>query len=94
MRPSSELGGPLGPEYNHLKGYSAAAEMGLCAMTAEVENILRSFESLPEADKRQVASEIIRRSLKLHAPALSDEQLVSLAEGVFLELDRSEGNHG
>jgi hypothetical protein len=61
-------------------------------MTAEVENILRSFESLPEADKRELVSEIIRRSLKLHAPPLSEEQFVSIAEDVFLELDRIEGD--
>lgn len=59
-------------------------------MTAEVDSILRSFELLTEADKWKLASEIIRRSLELQAPALSDEQLVAIAEDVFLELDRSE----
>jgi hypothetical protein len=61
-------------------------------MTTEVENILRSFESLPEPDKRELASEIIRRSLSLDTVALSDEQFVSIAEDVFLELHRSEHN--
>lgn len=42
-------------------------------MTTEVENILRSFESLPEADQRELAQEIIRRSLGLRAPPLSGE---------------------
>jgi len=59
-------------------------------MTTEVENFLRSFESLPEADQRELAQEIIRRSLRLHAPPLSEEQFVSIAEDVFLELDRTE----
>jgi hypothetical protein len=62
-------------------------------MTTEVENILRSFESLPEPDKQELVSEIIRRSLRLDTAALSDEQFVSIAEDVFLELDRSEHNH-
>ena len=59
-------------------------------MSTEVEGILQSFELLPEHDKRELASEIIRRSLTLHLPALSDEQLVSAAEELFLELDRGE----
>ena len=61
-------------------------------MTAEVENILRSFESLPEEDRRELASEIIRRSLKLPAARLSEEELVLIAEDFFLELEPSEGD--
>ncbi len=59
-------------------------------MATEVQSILRSFELLPAADKRELAAEIIRRSLNLDAPPLSDEQLVSAAEDLFLELDRNE----
>jgi hypothetical protein len=61
-------------------------------MTTEVESILRSYDSLPDADKRELASEIIRRSLKLHTPPLSEEEFVSIAENIFLEFDRSEGD--
>ncbi|HUT09236.1 MAG TPA: hypothetical protein VMY42_01965 [Thermoguttaceae bacterium] len=59
-------------------------------MTPEVQDILYSFESLPNEDKRELASEIMRRSLKLDVPPVSDDELVSIAEQVFLELDRSE----
>ncbi len=59
-------------------------------MAAEVQDILRSFELLPEADKVELAAEIIRRSVNLNVPPLSDEQLISAAEDLFLELDRSE----
>ena len=44
------------------------------------QHILYSFESLPEAERREVAAEIIRRTIKLDLPPLTDEEL-------FLELD-------
>ena len=61
-------------------------------MTGEAENVLRSFELLPDADKREVASAIIRRSLDLDVPPLSDDDLVSAAEELFLKLDQEEAN--
>jgi len=59
-------------------------------VTPEVQAILQSFEALPETDKRDLASEIVRRTLKSGQPAVSDEDLVSIAEETFLELDREE----
>ena len=61
-------------------------------MTTQVRNILESFDMLPEVDKRELASEIIRRSQSLDVPPLTDEQLVGAAEETFLELDRREAN--
>ena len=59
-------------------------------MTTQVQNLLHSFDLLPEGDKRELASEILRRSVTLDSVPLSDEQLASTAEEVFLELDRRE----
>jgi len=59
-------------------------------MTAQVQDMLHTFDLLPEGDKRELAGEILRRSLMLDVPALSDEQLVGAAEERFLQLDRSE----
>ena len=59
-------------------------------MTAQVQDMLHTFDLLPEGDKRELAGEILRRSLMLGVPALSDEQLVGAAEELFLQLDRSE----
>lgn len=59
-------------------------------MSIPVQHLLQSFDLLPEADKREVAAEIIRRSLNLGFLPLSDEELVSIADGLFLELDRQE----
>ena len=59
-------------------------------MTAQVQDMLHAFDLLPEGEKRELASEILRRTLTLAALPLSDEQLVGAAEELFLELDRSE----
>jgi hypothetical protein len=62
-------------------------------MTAQVRTILESFDMLPEVDKRELATEIIRRSTLLDAPPLTDQQLVGVAEETFLELDRREASN-
>ena len=59
-------------------------------MTAQVQDKLRTFDLLPDGDKRELASEILRRTLILDVPPLSDEQLVGAVEELFLQLDRSE----
>ena len=59
-------------------------------MTAQVQDMLNAFDLLPEGDKRDLASEILRRSLTLDVAVLSDEQLVGAAEELFLQLDHSE----
>ncbi len=62
-------------------------------MTTQVHALLDSFELLPDLDKQELAAEIIKRSLMIGEPPLADEQLVGVAEGIFLELDRREGEH-
>ena len=63
-------------------------------MATIVEELLHSFELLPEAEKRELAAEILRRSLRFESPPLSDEDLVRNAEDLFLELDRREEENG
>lgn len=62
-------------------------------MRRSVEELLNSFERLPEAEKREAASEIIKRSLALDLPELSDESFVAAAEEIFLQLDKEESIH-
>ena len=62
-------------------------------MTKSVEQLLKSFEQLPEAEKRELAAEIIKRSLALDLPELSDESLILAADQIFLQLDREESIH-
>ncbi len=59
-------------------------------MTAQIQDMLHTFDLLPDGDKRELASEILRRTLTLDVPPLSDEQLVGAAEDLFLQLDRRE----
>jgi len=62
-------------------------------MTKSVEQLLKSFEQLPEAEKRELAAEIIKRSLALDLPELSDESLILAADQIFLQLDKEESIH-
>jgi hypothetical protein len=63
-------------------------------MATSIQNLLHSFESLPEPDKRELAAEIMRRSLRFEFPPLSDQDLVKNAEDIFLDLDRREEEDG
>ncbi|OLE33850.1 MAG: hypothetical protein AUI36_28255 [Cyanobacteria bacterium 13_1_40CM_2_61_4] len=58
-----------------------------------VEELLNSFEKLPEAEKRELASEIIKRSLAFDLAQLSDDALILAADQVFLQLDKDESIH-
>ena len=62
-------------------------------MTRSVEELLNSFEKLPEAEKRELLSEIIKRSLSLDLPQVSDDSLIVAADQVFLQLDKDESIH-
>jgi len=61
-------------------------------MSSSVNQLLDSFDHLPEAEKRELASEIIRRTAVLSFPPLSEDALVRCAEDVFLEMDRRESS--
>ncbi len=59
-------------------------------MTKSVEELLKSFEQLPEVEKRELASEIIKRALTLDLPELTEESLLVAADQIFLQLDKEE----
>jgi hypothetical protein len=63
-------------------------------MSIATEQLLKEFESLPDSDKHEVASEILRRILNICYSPLSDDELVLNAEAVFLELDQRELRDG
>ncbi len=62
-------------------------------MTSAVKKILRTYDRLPELEKRELAYQIIRRSLKFDLPPLSEEQRVFNANEIFLELDQRESQN-
>ncbi len=57
-------------------------------------DLLQSFDSLSETEKKEVASEILRRSASLDLVPFSDEDLVLNAKQLFLELDRQQSTNG
>ena len=63
-------------------------------MSASPQDILHSFDVLPEADQRVVAVEIIRRASKWESVPLTDEDLCRQADELFLALDQREADNG
>jgi hypothetical protein len=61
-------------------------------MTAGAKTILESFDELPEREKREVASAILRRALRFDLPPLTDDDLVAQADELFRELDAREAS--
>lgn len=61
-------------------------------MNTQTQDILSSFDALPEVAKYEVALEIFRRTREFEFPPLTDDDLVANAESVFLELDQREAN--
>ena len=59
-------------------------------MTVQAQEILHSFDLLPDGDKREVVAEILRRGLAMDVSPLSDSNLVAAAEEIFLQLDSGE----
>lgn len=60
-------------------------------MTDQSRALLESFEALSHSEQREVAAEILRRTLILDYPPLTDDELVQIADERFQELDREEG---
>lgn len=59
-------------------------------MGTPAENLIATFEELPDAEKREVAAAILRRTAEMEFLSLSDDELILSAEATFLELDRRE----
>ena len=63
-------------------------------MGGSAKSILESFDELPEGAQREVASAILRRTLRFAAPPLTDEDLLAQADELFRELDAREATDG
>lgn len=57
------------------------------------QKLLDSFERLPEVEKQQLVIEILRRTLNLEIPPLTEEELTLSAEAIFLSLDAEEAEY-
>jgi len=56
-------------------------------MTALVQELLDTFDQLTDSERLDLLLEILKRTVYLDFPPLSDEDLVLNAEELFLELD-------
>jgi hypothetical protein len=63
-------------------------------MTEAVKGVLKAFDALTDAEKREVAVEVLRRSTVLASVELPDAALVAAADELFLELDARESANG
>ena len=63
-------------------------------MTTAVRNLIRSFQSLSDAEKREAASFLLRQVVQDEASDLGEEPLTAIAEELFLDLDAEEAGNG
>jgi hypothetical protein len=59
-------------------------------MTRAAQQVLKTFELLPEQDRQEVTVEILRRTPLAVHENLDDSDYVFAADQVFLDLDRRE----
>ena len=59
-------------------------------MTNTARQLLDAFEALPDKEKHEVLSELLRRSLASPYSAPTDEELTQAADVVFQGYDRHE----
>ena len=59
-------------------------------MGTYAENLIDTFDGLPDSEKREVAAAILRRRADGFFPSLSNDELILLADETFLELDRND----
>ncbi len=62
-------------------------------MTALAQEILNSFDKLPDVEQLEIALQILRRLVDFDFPPLTDEDLALNAEELFLALDRQETDY-
>jgi hypothetical protein len=59
-------------------------------VTADAKHIIEDFGALPDPAKREVLAELLRISCYMDYPEVSDDELLSAADDVFLDYDRRE----
>ena len=59
-------------------------------MTTEAKHLIEEFGALPEPSKREVLAELLRISRHLDYPEMTNDELTSAANEVFLAYDERE----
>jgi len=57
-------------------------------MTHPAEKIIESFDTLTDAEKREVLAVLLRKSIA--SDPMTDDEFLAAADQVFLDLDRRE----
>jgi len=63
-------------------------------MTTAVRDLIRSFQLLSDAEKREAASFLLRQVVQEEAGDGGDEPFAAIAEELFLNLDAEEAGNG
>jgi hypothetical protein len=63
-------------------------------MTHAVQQLLGTFDALTDAEKHEVAAQLLRRVVVAETGDVPEESLVLAAEELFLELDAREAAYG
>ncbi len=63
-------------------------------MTRSVQELMETFDRLPDDAKREATAEILRRIRKYDFDPFSDDTLILAAEELFLGLESREGDDG
>jgi len=63
-------------------------------VTSAVRDLLRSFQSLSDAEKHEAATVLLRQVVQGESGDVGDEGLVAAAESLFLDLDAREADNG
>jgi hypothetical protein len=59
-------------------------------VTAQGKQIIDEFQALPDQTKREVLAELIRSARFIEYPEVSDDELLSAANDIFLKYDERE----
>jgi hypothetical protein len=59
-------------------------------MTTNARRVIEEFDELGEAEQHEVLIKLLRKSIKSPYPSLTESELTSVADEIFLELDREE----
>jgi hypothetical protein len=59
-------------------------------MTTNARRVIEEFDELGEAEQHEVLIKLLRKSIKSPSPSLTESELTSVADEIFLELDEGE----
>jgi hypothetical protein len=59
-------------------------------MTTNAKRVIEEFDELGEAEQHEVLIKLLRKSITSPYPSLTESELTSVADEIFLDLDREE----